>query len=383
MSSPNIRAARLSHSSSQTASFIPKEQIPVSYGKSTIYVYPPIEEGMSDAEKSYAYMTNKAAISSADIHPKVKLQAFGNATGCMSVVNVMMETFIKHANKWIFEAGYFEVISYHSRNGLTIPNCLDADGDLKETDGMAAADRRPANIQFVRLQSNIRFRSIDKDNRQAYPFSYFVRLPMELEVVQDDQNNDVHLYTFQGDPEWATDNDQENLDIILESDSGIGKPFFLAPSDIPDINADANIEVNLAVQALEKLALEASWDYITKCIFDSICPNFTADPSSVIQGITQQQKDEKTGEMVTLTVSQYHNAVRNCANFFPSSKPWEVDVVQHFQAHLLPEIKTQMKSIPYTYVSTPEKKTPFQQMKHLQLTFTAAYYIAQRPIWKR
>ena len=123
MSSPNIRAARLSHSSSQTASFIPKEQIPVSYGKSTIYVYPPIEEGMSDAEKSYAYMTNKAAILSADIHPKVKLQAFGNATECMSVVNVMMETFIKHANNWIFEAGYFEVISYHLRNGLTIPDC--------------------------------------------------------------------------------------------------------------------------------------------------------------------------------------------------------------------------------------------------------------------
>eukprot|EP00978_Attheya_sp_CCMP212_P033549 scaffold135745_cov30-Attheya_sp.AAC.2 len=153
---------------------------------------------MSDAEKSYAYMTNKAVISSADIHPKVKLQAFGNAMNCMPLVNVMSTTFITHANKkWLFQAGYFE-----------------------ETEGMADADRRPANIQFVCLNSNIRFSAIDKDNRQPYPFSYLVRLvPMELEVVQDDQENDVHLYTFQGDPEWATDNNQENLDIILKSDS--------------------------------------------------------------------------------------------------------------------------------------------------------------------
>eukprot|EP00978_Attheya_sp_CCMP212_P008523 scaffold19992_cov32-Attheya_sp.AAC.2 len=251
-------------------------------------------------------MTNKAAILIADIHPKeVKLQAFGNATDCTSLVNVMSTTFIKHANKWLFQAGNFEVISYHSRNGLTIPNCLDADGDLKEMEDQAPADRRPANIQFARLSSDIRFTAIDKDNRQPRPFSYFIRLPMELE----------------GHPEWVTDNDQENLDMILESDSGIGKPFFLAPSEIPDINADASIKVNLAVEALEKLALKASWDYITNCIFDSICHNFTADPSSVIQGITQQQTDDKTGETVTLSVRQYQTAVRNCANFFPPDEP--------------------------------------------------------------
>eukprot|EP00978_Attheya_sp_CCMP212_P041692 scaffold242317_cov56-Attheya_sp.AAC.1 len=168
MSSPNVRASRLTHSSSQTASFIPKEQIPVSYGKSTIYVYPLIEEEMSNAEKSYAYMTNKAAISTADIHPKVKLQAFGNATKCTSTVNVLSTTFIKHANKWLFQAGNFEVISYHARNGLIIPNCLDADGDLKETEDQAPADRRPANIQFVRLSSDIRFTAINKDDKQPH-----------------------------------------------------------------------------------------------------------------------------------------------------------------------------------------------------------------------
>eukprot|EP00978_Attheya_sp_CCMP212_P012831 scaffold32060_cov56-Attheya_sp.AAC.3 len=303
MSSPNIRAARLNDSSSQTATFIPKEQIPVSYRKSTIYIYPLIKEGMSNAEKSYAYMTNKAAILMADIHPKVKLQAFGNSTSCNS---------------------------YYSQNGLTIPDCLDVDGDMKEIDGLAAADRHPANIQFARLSNDIRFSAIDKDNKQPYPFSYFVCLPMELEVVQDDQGNDVHLHTFQGDGEWATDDDKENLDIILQSDSSIGKPF----------SSPRRISRTLMQTPL---------------------------------GITQQQIDDKTGETVTLSVRQYHNAILNCANFFPQEGAWEVDVVQHFQAHLIPAIKLQMKSIPYNYISTPEKKTPYQQMGvHLQLTFSAA-----------
>eukprot|EP00978_Attheya_sp_CCMP212_P023494 scaffold72101_cov55-Attheya_sp.AAC.2 len=182
MSSPNVRGSRLTHSSSQTASFIPKEQIPT-----------------------------------ADIHPKVKLQAFGNATKCASTINFLSTTFIKHANKWLFQAGNFEVISYHARNGLTIPNCLDADGDLKETEDQAPADRRPANIQFAHLSSDICFTAINKDDKQPHPFSYFVRLPMELEVVPDDNGNDVHLYTFQGHPEWATDNDQENLDESLRA----------------------------------------------------------------------------------------------------------------------------------------------------------------------
>eukprot|EP00978_Attheya_sp_CCMP212_P034433 scaffold144089_cov66-Attheya_sp.AAC.2 len=93
---------------------------------------------------------------------------------CTSLVNVMSTTFITHANKWIFQTGHFEVISYHTRNGLTIPNCLDADRDLKEMEDQAPADRRPTNIQFARLNSDIHFTAIDKDNKQPYPFYYFV-----------------------------------------------------------------------------------------------------------------------------------------------------------------------------------------------------------------
>ena len=70
MSSPIIKASMLKGSDKKNLTFILKEQILLSYGKSTVYVYPPIVEGMSNAEKSYAYMMNKVAILTADINPR-------------------------------------------------------------------------------------------------------------------------------------------------------------------------------------------------------------------------------------------------------------------------------------------------------------------------
>eukprot|EP00978_Attheya_sp_CCMP212_P010668 scaffold25969_cov52-Attheya_sp.AAC.1 len=195
---------------------------------------------------------------------------------------------------------------------------------------------------------------------------------MEAITVQDDNQNDINLLTFHGEDEWATDTLQDEIDIILKSQASIRKPFLLAPPSIADVSADASIEVTSGVQGLEKLALEAAWDYITQAVFDKICPNFTQDPAAVIQEITQEQVDPKTGERIALTIEQYHNAILNSANFFPQSGEWEVDVVQHFMTHLSSSIKIQVKAIPFTYISDSSRKAPFQHMIWLQKAFSAA-----------
>jgi hypothetical protein len=80
---------------------------------------------------------DKAAITTADISPKVKLQAFGHSMGCTTaLVNVMQTSFIDHANEWIFSVSRFKVDSYHTRNGLIIAGAMDPDGVLKDTDGL-------------------------------------------------------------------------------------------------------------------------------------------------------------------------------------------------------------------------------------------------------
>eukprot|EP00978_Attheya_sp_CCMP212_P030315 scaffold111041_cov65-Attheya_sp.AAC.1 len=60
MSSPNITA------STMLQSFAPKKEIPLTYSKSTVYVYPSITEGMPNAEKSYTFMMNKSAFATSE-----------------------------------------------------------------------------------------------------------------------------------------------------------------------------------------------------------------------------------------------------------------------------------------------------------------------------
>eukprot|EP00978_Attheya_sp_CCMP212_P044540 scaffold313803_cov64-Attheya_sp.AAC.1 len=166
---------------------------------------------------------------------------------------------------YITSAGKFTVDSYHgSRNGIIIPDCLDVDGNLRPTSGEAAANRRPEGIQYVKLLSDIKFTEVDEKNVQPYPFTFYVRLTMEDITVQDENQNDINLLTFHGEDEWATDTEQDEIDIVLKSQASIRKPFLLAPPSIADVSADASIEVTPGVQGLEKPALEAAWDYITQ-----------------------------------------------------------------------------------------------------------------------
>jgi hypothetical protein len=261
---------------------VPKKEIPLTYGKSTVYVYPAITEGMPNVEKSYAFMMNKAAFSMADITIKTKIQAFANSTNSTALVNVVQAKFLEHAMSYITTAGQFTVDSYHGRNGRIIPDCIDSYGDLAPTDKEADADRCPKGIQYVKLSSDIKFTDIDDDNKQPFPFTFFVRLKMEDRMVQDDQGNDLQLLTFHGPDEWKDFTEQEDINPILKSSASIEKPFLLSPPSIADTSADASIEVPKGVQALEKFALEAAWDYITQLVFNKICPNFTQDPVAVV-----------------------------------------------------------------------------------------------------
>eukprot|EP00978_Attheya_sp_CCMP212_P014939 scaffold38308_cov34-Attheya_sp.AAC.5 len=163
MSSPNITALTMSKS------FVPKKEIPLVYSKSTVYVYPSVTEGMPNVEKSYAFMMNKSAFATANIKIKMKIQAFANSLNSTVLVNIVQAKFIKHATTYITSAGNFTVDSYHGRNGLIIPDCLDVNGDLRPTSGEPAANHHPEGIQYVKLSSDIKFTDVDDKNVQPYP----------------------------------------------------------------------------------------------------------------------------------------------------------------------------------------------------------------------
>eukprot|EP00978_Attheya_sp_CCMP212_P000198 scaffold349_cov29-Attheya_sp.AAC.1 len=151
MPSPNITASTMSKS------FMPKKEIPLTYGKSTVYVYPSITEGMPNAEKSYTFMMNKSVFATADIKIKTKIQAFANSLNSTPLANIVQAKFIEHATTYITSTRKFTVDSYHGRNGLIIPDCLDVEGNLRPTSGEPATNRRPKGIQYVKLLIGIKF----------------------------------------------------------------------------------------------------------------------------------------------------------------------------------------------------------------------------------
>jgi hypothetical protein len=116
--------------SSDLISFVPKDNVGLNLGKTTIYVYPHISEEMSNNEKAYLFLVNKSALESAYVTPKVRLQSFSDLTGTTSLVGILQARHVDHAMTVIRRAGSFTVRSYHSFNGLIIPNCHVPNGQL-------------------------------------------------------------------------------------------------------------------------------------------------------------------------------------------------------------------------------------------------------------
>jgi hypothetical protein len=359
--------------SSELKSFVPKDNVSLNLGKTTIYVYPHISEEMSNTEKAYSFLVNKSALESADINPKIRLQSLSDLTGTTSLVGILQARHVDHALSFIRRTQSFTVRSYHSPNGLIISGCLQDDGTLKPTDGQTAANRRPEDIQYVKIACDVVFSDITPDNDQLYPFTFFVRLHMENRTVTNSAGGDTPLRTFFGPNDWATSIDQGILDAIWDHPRSLKKPFNLIPPSIVDPNADAQIRIKECVDTLENLTLTAAWEDIAKKIFAQICPNFVEDPAAIIQGIHQVSYDSATPDQkIILSVTQYFNAIQRLTSFLPKNRDWSIDVTQHFLSHLVIDVRDQMKGQGHIYDPATATRAPFAQISTLQLAFSSA-----------
>ena len=359
--------------SSELKSFVPKDNVSLNLGKTTIYVYPHISEEMSNTEKAYSFLVNKSALESTDINPKVRLQSFSDLTGTTSLVGILQARHIDHALSFIRRAQAFTVRSYHRPNGLIISDCYKPDGTLKDTDGQTAANRRPGDIQYVKIACDVVFSDITPDNTQLYPFTFFVRLHMETRTVDNSTGGEASLTTFFGVNDWATSADQDILDAIWDHPRSLKKPFNLIPPSIVDPNADAQIRIKECVDNLEHITLSAAWEDISKKIFAQICPNFVDDPAAIIQSIHQISYDSSTPDQkIILSVSQYFNAIQRLTSFLPKSRDWSIDVTQHFLSHLVTDVRDQMKGQVHVYNPATSSQAPFTQISALQAAFSSA-----------
>ena len=87
--------------SNNEAAFVPKDNIPISLGKSTVYLYPSITPEMTYHEKTFGFMVTKSALEAADVPIKTKLQVLGDNLGCTALVGIMEVIYLKYAKEFI------------------------------------------------------------------------------------------------------------------------------------------------------------------------------------------------------------------------------------------------------------------------------------------
>jgi hypothetical protein len=208
-----------------------------------IYVYPNSSEEMSTTEKAYSLLVNNSALDLTNMNQKVKLQSFSDLTGTTSLVGILIARHIDYSLSLIQHAQSFIVRSYHASNGLIIPGCEQSDGTLKLFKNQTTGNRRPPDIQYDKFACNVIFNDLTLGNTQPYPFTYYVRLPVETHTVQNSTGADVQQTSFFRQCDWAMLNDQAVLDDIWYHPRSLKKPFFLIPPKIQDPNADAEIKI--------------------------------------------------------------------------------------------------------------------------------------------
>lgn len=365
--------------SSNLSAFTPKDLEAVSLDKTTIFLYPRITSDMEDAEKQYGLLVNKAALENSTIPIKTKLSALGQRTETSTIIGITQAQVIDHAQRFILTSKNFTVVSYHRATGKVIQNCLKTDnsGTLKSYSNQSTANRRPADVLYAKLSTDISFAAIDSTAVTIHPFTFYIRLQQETRTVQDNNGNDVILTTFFGPDDWVTRGDQTIIDQVIMHPQRIEKPFDLEePAISSDKIAAAVIKIETAWTRLENISLLACWNIICKRVFAQVCPDMQSDPVTVIQEC-HQIGTKSDGEKYKLSVEQYFQSLNRLLNFLPKIGTWPLDVVQNFISHSKKEIREELNSPKSSFRYNPltTSKAPHEQMINLQKAYSAALAI--------
>ena len=356
-------SSQLSLSSKKSSVFCPKQLTPVTLERTTVYLYPTINASMNENERTYGLtVTKNALISATSVSFKTKLECLKQHTGSTSTVEVISSRFMHHARNQIHDVNKVTLQSYHSSDGRVITDCTKPGSDhLKDMDNQTDDMRRPIDIRFARVSTNLEFKSLDPNHITRYPFSYFIDLPItSSSVTSAGGNSHIDLKTFAGRGDWLHGSQTRFLEVVHRTDS-VGQPFLLKA---PEIDGDAIMNIAAAVNRLDEIALEAAWDTITDTIHKELCPLAISDPVIALQNLRHNIVDESTGTMTSRSVHEYYSSIKQITDFFPKTGTWPIDVVQHFLSHLDDEIRIQVQK-DFKYDSTCSNKDAYSQSAKL------------------
>ena len=308
---------------------------------------------MSIAEKSHAFQTNRTNVECSGLDDRNKLSIMGRIHKSEAIVNITQaELTIKSTA--IMDPTNMAVLSYHTKSGDAIENCIDpVTNQLKILQNGAVAACRPDGIMYAKVNSTLDFSSYDPINCPSLQVPFYIRLPTsDINLTLSGRAKNMHTYI--GDPNWL--NPESFQEDILNHPEAINKPFALEAAVFGTLAA-TNTDVKK--KEIADKVREISVPIIYAKIFAQLCPNYADDPSSTITNIRQQYTD-KMGQTHTMSVDDYYQAILNCMLTFDQSAPYPVDVHRIFCGNLAPMFKDELEKTYKAHLTTQSQNAYHQ-----------------------
>jgi hypothetical protein len=165
--------------------------------------------------------------------------------------------------------------------------------------------------------------------------NYYLELPQTTNAVLDGHGNGRNLTTFHGEADLRNlAVDQINADILSHVPQA--GPILLGESQ-PFVNS-ATIDDTTAWENISHAILKLAIPTVERTIFKTQCPNYSAQPHTVVEGISQVTYDAE-GNLVILPVAQYHSVLSRASQPFASKPRYPVDLCSHFMRNLHDDVK--------------------------------------------
>ena len=263
------------------APFAPRTLVPISVGRSTVYVYPCINSTMLPHERAHAYHINLTVLTSQNLDLRLQLDALGHQLNLQATVDGVVNDWLRFFNDHWCDFHHLTILSFYTTTGDVIEDlttAADPDVLLPIQDGNIAQCWRP-NIKFVQVQISLDFALLVNVVEPMGPTTlrteYYLELLQTTRVMTNGNSNAYNLMMFHGPDDLRTlspaDVKGQLLDKTLQD-----RPVELMPASFGLRTARTSSEA--LCTKIDQNILKLAFRTVCHILFLKLCPGYSTQP---------------------------------------------------------------------------------------------------------
>jgi hypothetical protein len=335
MSSPTIQVVQASKSP-----FVPRKPEIVTIGRTSVSLYPQVDENMTDPKKALAYQHNKTALASTDLNQHTCILTLADRLNLMLTAESSLTDWEQKLSCNWANFQYLTILSWHDAKGTAIASTTTA-GDssvLLPVQNGNITDCRSAGIKFVRFQLELDFANLtiaaaaNPAPNVILQGEYYIQLPQSSRNLINGTGTDYKLASWLGQANLRTMSNTNVQQEILDITHQDGPFDLLAPS----FNLSSGCTDSTAVYGkLKLLVVCLASNTIHQTMFMVLVLGYLIKPHNVLDHIWQCYIDAN-GKTVQLSAQVYYSTFLNGIRLFYNLKEYPINLAGIFQDHIDP-----------------------------------------------